>query len=470
MKGILTLVILAAISVGVFALGSLRKETDGKPILHVAKEAALTVNTAKPEQGEIIRLVEAPGDVEAVLEVEISSELVSKITFMPVEEGDVVKEGDLLCRLDDKNLLADLASATERISQLQAAVLVAEADLDKAARDVARQASLSETAATTDLEVRDYLTIKKKAAAVLTMRGHELAQAEAGRQRIEEDLKKTVLTSPIDGVISKLNAKQGEVVVTGTMNNAGTVIMSISDLSRMQVRTRIDEVDIPLVGAGQNARVYLQADPDVPVAAEVIRVASKGTKAVGRDLVTFEALLAVHSDDKRIKPGMTANVEIEVDRRDNAIAVPIEAVVHRMRKDLPESLVKEFDETQGSLDLSERAKRGQYIDVLFVMVDGVAKVRLVDGGIADTRRLEVRRNISMDDQIITGPYRSLDQLEDGKKVALAEDDKKKDKSKPDADEATAKSDAKDEKDGDGKEESDEKSKEEDTRTAAASAP
>ena len=433
--------------------------------MHVAKEVALTVHVSKPEQGEIIRLVEAPGDVEAVLEVEISSELVSKISHMPVEEGDRVRKGDLLCRLDDKNLLADLESAKERIAQLRASVLIAQADQEKAVRDVAHQASLSETAATSDLEVRDYLTIKKKSDAVLVMRQHELAQAEAFRQRIEEDLKKTVITSPIAGVISKLNAKQGEVVVTGTMNNAGTMIMSISDLSRMQVRTRVDEVDIPLVKADQKARVYLQADPNNPVLARVIRVASKGTRAVGRDLVTFEALLEVFSDDARIKPGMTANVEIEVARRENAIAVPIEAVVHRMRNDLPESIVEEFDRTQGSLDLSERAKRGQYIDVLYVMEDGVAKVRLVDGGIADTRRLEVRSNVEMDDQIIIGPYRSLDQLKHGKEVALAEEDKDKSKS-----ERAKTSDKKLTEGNKNKNESDKDSGKEDTRTAAASTP
>ena len=386
MKGFLTLLVLAGISAGVFALGSLRKGVDGKALLHVADEVALTVNVAKPEQGEIIRLVQAPGDVEAVLEVEISSEIVSKIIRMPVEEGDFVEEGDLLCQLDDKNLLADVESGTARIAQLQAAVTGAEADLEKAQPDVARQANLSEAAATTDLEVRDYLTTRKKARAVLQMRQYELVQAEAFLKRIHENLKKTVITAPIAGIISKLNAKQGEVVVTGTMNNAGTVIMSIRDLSKMQIRARVDEVDIPLVKAGQKVRVYLQSEPDTPVPARVIRVASKGARASGRDLVTFEALLEVLSDDARIKPGMTANVEIEVARRPDAIAVPIEAVVHRMRKDLPDSIVDAFDKTQAGLDLSERARRGQYIEVLYVMKDGVAEVRLIEAGIADTRR------------------------------------------------------------------------------------
>lgn len=430
MRGWLTLLFLAIVCAGMFSLGSLRRDTDGKPVLHIAEEVALTVDVAAPEKGEIIRLVQAPGDVEAVLEVEISSEIVSKIIEMAVEEGDPVKAGDLLCRLDDKNLLADVESGEARVAQLGASIMQAEADVEKADRDVARQASLSESHATSDIELRDTVTKQKKFRAVLEMRKYELSQSEAFLKRAREDLKKTIITSPIDGVISKLNAKQGEVVVTGTMNNAGTVIMSISDLSSMQVRARVDEVDVPLVKAGQTGRVYLQSDPDVPVPARVVRVSPKGSRASGRDVVTFEALLEVLSTEQRIKPGMTANVEIEVDRRDDAVTVPVEAVVHRMRRDLPKKVVEAFDRSQEGLNISERVRRGQYIKVIYVMEDEVARVRLIDTGIADTRLVEIRAGIELGDRVIIGPYRSLDQLEDGKKVALAE--KKKDAEKPES--------------------------------------
>lgn len=424
MKGIVTLLVLVAISAGVFALGSLRKGSDGELLLKVAEEVALTVDVEKPAKEQIIRLVQAPGDVEAVLEVDISSEIFSKIIEMPVEEGDVVRAGDLLCKLDDKNLLADIDSAKARIAQLRAAVAQAEADLEKAQRDFDRQVTLSEANATSDLEVRNYQTIRKKSRAILDMRNHEITQAQAMYKRIQEDLKKTVITSPIDGVISRLNAKQGEVVITGTMNNPGTVIMSISDLSKMQVRCRVDEVDIPLVTQGQVARIYLQSDPEKPIPARVFRVASKGIKQQGRDLVTFETMLEVLSDDKRIKPAMTANVEIEVAMRDNAITVPVEAVVHRMRKDLPENLLKEYDEKQKTTTLSSRARQAQYIKVLYVRNGDVAHVRLVDLGIADTHRVEVQHGILADDIVIIGPYRSLDLLKDGKKIELSKKSKK----------------------------------------------
>jgi Fe2+ transport system protein FeoA len=122
---------------------------------------------------------------------------------------------------------------------------------------------------------------------------------------------------------------------------------------------------------------------------------------------------------------MTANVEIEVAERDNALTVPVEAVVHRMRKDLPPEIVAAFDEAQKDVALSERAKQGQYIKVLYVMSEDQARVRLIDAGIADTRRVEIVKGVAPGDTIIVGPYRSLDQLAEGKKVALSEEDKKR---------------------------------------------
>ncbi len=435
MKGFLVLLVLAAISAGVFALGKVRRESDDKPLLHVATEVALEVNVEAPTRGEIIRLAQAPGDVEAVLDVDISSEIVAKIVEMPVEEGDRVRAGDLLCRLDDKFFLAEIESGKARIAGLKAGITQAEADLEKATRDCERQKRLSEANATSTLELLDYQTIRKKAGAAAEMRRHELEAAQASLRRLEEDLKRTVITSPIDGIISKRNAKPGEVVVTGTMNNAGTVIMTVTDLSKMRVRVRVDEVEVPLVRAGQKALVYLQSDSDRPVPARVERVASKGIKQPGRDIVIFEAILEVLEVDDRIKPGMTANVEIEVAQERDAVTVPVEAVVHRMRKELDDSLVAQFDEMQAKMELSDRMRQAQYIKVVYVKDGEEARVRVIESGIADSKRVEIRSGVAMGEEVIIGPYRSLDQLKDGKKVALATEDEDKEGAGPEKSES-----------------------------------
>ena len=128
MKSILTLLVLGGLVGSVFLLGNFKTGTEDKPLLHVADEVALTVKVSKPDQRCIVHLVQAPGDVEAVLEVDISSEIFAKIEEMPVEEGDYVHTGDLLCRLDDKKLRADLESGQARIARLRAGITQAEAD------------------------------------------------------------------------------------------------------------------------------------------------------------------------------------------------------------------------------------------------------------------------------------------------------------------------------------------------------
>jgi len=424
MRKLIPILALAALSAGIFALGSLRRGSDEKPLLNVADEVALSVSVATPKQQRIIQFVQAPGDVEATLEVEIRSEIVAKIEEMPVQEGDFVKKGDLLCRLNDANLRADQRSAEARIGRIKASISDAEADLEKAEQDYRRQLRLTEVDATSEKERQDYVTALKKSRAVLLMRQRELDESEAYLQRIREDLKKTIITSPIDGVISRLSAKRGEVVVTGTMNNPGTVIMTVTDLSRMQVRARVDEVDVPLVKAGQKARVYLQSDQTRPVPASVVRVASKSTRQVGRDVVSFETLLEVLSSESRIRPGMTANVEIEVARKDDAVTVPVEAIVHRMRKDLPPEIVKQHDARRVEEDAPDQARQAEYIKVLYVMEKDAARVRLADIGIADSNYVELKDGAKPGETVIIGPYRSLDQLKEGRKVALLKEEKK----------------------------------------------
>jgi HlyD family secretion protein len=427
MKKLWTLIILLVIGGGIFALGSLRRGSDDKPIIHVADDVPLTVAIAQPKRQEIVQIVQAPGDVEAVLEVEVRSEIVAKIDEMPVKEGDIVKKGDLLCRLNDSNLRAEVQSGLARVARLKASIIDAEAEADRADRDYRRQLQLTEIDATSDQERLNYSTNYKKSKALLEMRLQELAEADAMLTRVKEDLKKTVIVAPIAGIISKLSAKEGEVVVTGTMNNPGTSVMTIDDLSKMQVRARVDEVDVPHVKPGQKARIYLQSDQAKPIPAQVVRVASKSSKQVGRDVVSFETLLEVQSNDPRIRPGMTSNVEIEVANQANAITIPVEAVVHRMRKDLPDEILKKYDARRSGKNASERL--AQYIKVIYVKDKDVAHVRLVDTGIADSRFVELTGGAGLSDTVITGPYRSLDQLKEGQKVQLSKEDEKKAKEK-----------------------------------------
>ena len=433
MKKVLLLMIAVGLVGGVFALNSLRIGGTGKSLLHVAPAEALPVVVVQPERRSIVQTVQAPGDVEAVLEVEIRSEIVAKIEEMPVEEGDAVQAGQLLCRLNDDEFQALVKSGKANGAGLKATVRQAEADLEKCRRDYARQGRLAQLNATSDLELADYHTALIKAEAAVELNGQRLAESEAMLCRARENLKKTTIVSPIDGVISKVQAKPGEVVITGTMNNPGTVVMAITDLSRMQVRARVDETDVPLVEPGQAAAIFLPSDPQRAIPGRVLRVATAGAKPVGRDVVTFETLILVESGDPRVKPGMTANVEIAVAHKENVLTVPVEAVVHRKRKDLPGKLVEEYDSGQIEQGLDQRAGKAQYLKVIFCRDEDKAHPRLARTGIADETRVELIAGVTATDTVIVGPYRSLDQLKDGSEVKLEEP--KEDDSEPDTDQA-----------------------------------
>ena len=158
MKSVIGVVILAAVVGGIYLVNDLTRSDDGKSILHVARELEIQVETMQPAQSDIVRVVQAPGDVEAFAEVDISSEIVSKITEMPVEEGDRVEKGELLCRLDDADYRARVVQAEANVAKLKAQIIQARADRDRAERDYQHQLGLTEVNATSTLELANYRT------------------------------------------------------------------------------------------------------------------------------------------------------------------------------------------------------------------------------------------------------------------------------------------------------------------------
>ena len=443
MKTLVGIIILGAVVGGVYVLNDVTRTEDGKSLLHVARQLEVEVELTQPEQRDIVRTVQAPGDVEALDEVDISAEVVAKIIEMPVWEGCPVEKGQLLCRLDDADFKARVRSAEANVAKLEAFIMQAEADFEKAQRDCDRQKRLSESAATSVLEMADYRTALVRARAQLAMRRQELIEAEAALQSAHEYLAKTVITSPITGIVSQLFAKDGEVVITGTMNNPGTRIMVVSDLSKMKVRCRVDETDAALVHQGQMARVYLQSDTRKGVSGEVVAMATKGTKPQGRDVVTFETLVLITGDNPGVKPGMTANVVIEAARREEALIIPVESVVYRKRRDLPAELVEQYDAKRAEAAAEAAQSKAEYLKVVYCIEEGVAHPRLVETGISDATGVEILAGIASTNTIVTGPYRSLDQLKDGtpikapKEQAPAGSEKEEHPSEPAVQDASA---------------------------------
>ena len=146
----------------------------------------------------------------------------------------------------------------------------------------------------------------------------------------------------------------------------------------------------------------------------------RGTKPLGRDVVTFETLVVIEGEDERVKPGMTANVEIEVARKSEALTVPVQSVVYRRRRDLPAELLKEHDARRTDAEADAQQSVAEYIRLLFCIEEGKAHMRLVETGINDATSVEITEGVAAGEVVVTGPYRSLDQLKDGSSVKVAE--------------------------------------------------
>jgi len=380
-----------------------------------------------PSRGLIVQTVTAPGKVESVVETEIASQLVGRVVAVKVKEGDHVRQGDVLVQLDDTDAKARLRSAVSRIARLSAAIAQSESDVEKASREADLSDKLATKGFSNPIEVADAHTARTKARAALLMSRHDLAESEALRTTSEQDLGRTTIRAPIDGVVSGINVDVGEVVIAGTINLPGSVLMTVSDLSRMRARAEVDETDVPLIRHGQPARVYLQADQLHPVAGSVDRIAPKGKSK--DEVVSFETLVNVAAEDvSALRPGMTATVEIEVRRSADAVSVPAQAVVHRRRKDLPDTpAVREWAE-RNARSPGEKAQEAElrYIKIVFVVENGAARARPVETGLSDERRVEILSGLKEGEAVIVGPFRALDELKDGHPVkegkALAEGD------------------------------------------------
>jgi HlyD family secretion protein len=372
-----------------------------------------------PSRGPIVQTVTAPGAVEPVDEAEIASQVVGRVIAVNVKDGDSVKKGDLLVKLEETEARAQLDSAGAKIERLKAAIVQAEAEREKAERDLIRSRKLAARDVATPTELADARSSFAKAVAALEMCRKELAESEAMRRTSQQYLDRTSIRAPIDGVVAGLEVEVGEVVIAGTTNLPGTVMMTVGDLSRMRVRADVDETDVPLVRPHEPARVFLQADLGHPIPGQVDRVAPKGKKT--DEVVSFETLIEVAPDNPALHSGMTATVEIEVQRSIDALGIPVQAVVHRRRKDLPDTpAVRAWIERHGRTP-GEKAKDAEtrYVKIVFVLEAGIAHARPVETGISDERRVEILSGLKPTDRVIVGPFRALDELKDGNPAVVA---------------------------------------------------
>ncbi len=384
-------------------------------------------------RGELIEIVSAPGIIQPDHKVSISARVSARIAELPKKECDPVKKNDVLVVLDSKDLKAQLAQAEARKSAQEAQIKVSEAriesakaqivasevDLADARRDLERQKKLLASSdvsqstvdsaqAKVDRLVAGLASAKESLEADrrnLLVMHHNLEAAAADISRAEDNLSYATITSPIDGVITKLNAKVGEVVMTGTMNNAGTVILEVADLSQMLMVAKVDETSVANVQVGQTATVRTPAYPDEIFLGKVRTVALAHTDdRDGTKYYKVEILL--DTNGKRIQSGLTADVDIETRRHQNVIKIPSQAVLGRSVDSLP----------VGIRDLPLVDKRKTMAPVVYRFIDDKAVVTPVKIGASDIMYTIIEAGLNPNDRIVAGPYKVLESVQHDQKL------------------------------------------------------
>jgi len=412
----------------------------GAAIAIHSRKPPITIQTEKVSRHNITEIVVANGKIQPVVQVGISPEVAGEIVALPVKEGDRVKKGDLLVRIKPDNYLATRDSSAASYQSAIANKNLAQAQLDKAEAEYKRNVELLQSKLVSDSVFLDVKTTYEVAKLQYETATHQVDQSKFGLDNANADLNKTTIISPIDGTVVNLKSQLGERVL-GTSFNMGTEIMTVADLSEMEARVDVGEIDVVLMEPGQNTRLEVDAFKDHKYSGVVTEVAnsakgfgqssaaSAASSATG-DATKFEVHIRI-KEKELFRPGMSVTAEIETRSRTNVLAVPIASVTARLPKtgstnsaasgtnaaNVTAAATNSVSGTN-TVKADKKAKEGpKQIDVVFVVEGDHVKMAPVKIGISDDNYWEVTEGLQEGQEVVSGGYHAISHdLEDGKKV------------------------------------------------------
>ena len=422
------------------------------------KDPPVSVQIEKVVRHNITETVVANGKIYPVLQVHISPEVSGEITNLLVKEGQFVHKGDLLLQINQDVYIAGTNQAYAGYESSLAAKMTAVANLEKAESDYARNKELLKRKLLSESDFDGFKVARDVAKAQLESAIDQVNVSQAGLDNAVDLLNKTTIVSPLNGTITTLNSQLGERVL-GTVQNAGTDIMIISDLSSMEARVDIGEMDVVLVKPGQKAKLEVDSFKDQKFSGTVTAVAnasegldsaggvsasSSSSSGTGQSATQFQVRIHIN-DVEEFRPGMSVNAIIETRTRTNAIAAPIASVTTRVCKpkankdpagaktnSLPTNAVVSLSDGTNSVKSEKKGDgKNKPVDVVFVVDGDHVKTVPVKIGIYDDDYYEITDGLKEGDEIIVGGYKAISHdLDDGKKISkgAASPDVQKDKS------------------------------------------
>jgi HlyD family secretion protein len=393
------------------------------------QDHSIEVEMAKAAEMTIVETVSATGKIQPEIEVKISSEVSGEIIDLPIKEGQVVKKGDLLVRINPDLYTSGYNRTLAGLSQTKAGLSQADATYNEAKSSFERSKTLFDKGIISKSDWDKAVAAFENAKASKQSAYYNMKSASATVNEAKDNLGRTTIYAPADGTISLLNVELGERVL-GTQQMTGTELLRVANLNNMEVEVDVNENDIVKINVGDSARVEVDAYLKKQFKGLVTSISNSASTTLTADQVTnFKVKVRILKESYQdllvgkpvtyspFRPGMTATVDIITKRKEKVLGIPISAVV--VKNDT--AAVKKVEMGAADDDSKTKHKSDKKLECVFVRQGDKAKIRIVKTGIQDDTNIEISEGLKPGEEIITGPYTTVTKdLNSGDKVKLSQ--------------------------------------------------
>jgi len=390
-------------------------------------DRGVEVRVEAVETRDLMETVTASGNVRAGRVVDISSDVSARVTELVIQEGDDVQQGQLLLRLDSTQFTAAVSRAEAQLSQARAQAAQQRANLERARRDRDRLEQLF---------ARDSLLVARQqldnartdfdlAVQQLESAEYGVDQAEASVDEAQERLSKTVFPAPISGKVTRLNVEEGETVIVGTMNNPGSLVLTISELSRVEAVVQVDETDIPYIALGDSAIMELDAFPNQTFLGRVTEIGNSAIVPPSQNstqatAIDFEVVITMDDPPGGVRPDLSVTADIITATAQQVTSIPIISLTVRSEDGTGTIPIRSEDDEEADLGPSAERPQSNDVEGVFRVTEGVAEFVPVEVGITGQDHFEILSGVQAGDSIVSGPYQRIRDLQSGDRVRRLE--------------------------------------------------
>jgi HlyD family secretion protein len=363
------------------------------------EDEAVEVQTEAVARRDLVSTVPGSGRIEPKRKVDISADISGRVIHVAVQEGEWVDKGDLLLRIDPTRYQAAVYRAEASLAQARASAEHAEANQLQASREERRLAEVAGSGGfVAGADIDRSRTQVLTSAAQARGAGFSIDQARAALSEARDALSKATITAPMSGRVTRLSIQEGETAVVGTMNNPGSLLLTIADLSEMEAHVLVDETDVPDISVGDRAQVRIDAYERRTFPGRVVRIANSAFRGGGQQSAGFKVVVALDRPPGDLRPELSASADIAVESRSAVLSVPVLAVTVR------------------GADGALPGARTRGVEGVFVVRGAQVAFTPVKVGIAGEQHFEVKSGLRAGDRVVAGPYEAIRSLKPGAPV------------------------------------------------------